>query len=440
MNRKVKSLLMVGLLCLSAIAAAGQKPAGRPYLEAALKAAHWVEQAAISTSDGMTRPAIPGDPKLISDNLYSGTPGVVIFFLEMHAATKDLHFLDLARKGADHLLAVYDSAKETAFYEGIAGIGFALEETYKATGDMRYREGLRKILEIIENRAVKKGRGVEWGEVTDIVNGGAGTGLFLLYASKELTENKWRDLAASAGRRLIELGTPDQGGLKWLMSSAYNYMPNFSHGTAGVSYFMARLYEVTKDKDFLRTALAGTKYLAAIAQKDTCLLYHDERPEYKDVFYLGWCHGPVGTSRLFLEMNKVTGEKSWMDWVKKSTQAIMDSGIPEKRTSGLWNNVGLCCGTAGIGDYVLELYKMTGDKAYREFALKIAVDLLSRATEGEGTLKWIHAETRRTPDVVFAQTGLMQGAAGIGLFLLHFDALETGRKIKIFFPDAPYGK
>ena len=388
----------------------------------------------------MTWPAIPGEPKFISDNLYSGTPGIVVFFLEMHAATSDPHFLDLARKGADHLLAVYDKIKETALYEGIAGVGFALEETYKATGDTRYREGFRKVLEIIEKKAVKKGRGVEWGEVTDIVNGGAGTGLFLIYASRELSESRWLELASAAGRRLVELGEPDHGGLKWLMSSAYNYMPNFSHGTAGISYFMARLYEVTKDKEFLRTALAGTKFLEAVAQKDTCLVHHDDRPEYKDVYYLGWCHGPVGTSRLFIEMHKLTGEESWMTWVRKSTQAIMDSGIPEKRTPGLWNNVGLCCGTAGIGDYMLELYEMTGDKAYREFALKIAADLLSRATEGEGTLKWIHADTRRTPDAVFAQTGLMQGASGIGLFLLHLDALETGRTRRIFFPDAPYGK
>ena len=28
-------------------------------------------------------------------------------------------------------------------------------------------------------------------------------------------------------------------------------MPNFSHGTAGIAYFLARLYEETHDKAFL---------------------------------------------------------------------------------------------------------------------------------------------------------------------------------------------
>jgi lantibiotic modifying enzyme len=438
MKKGVCRIFVIGVSFLSALAAAAEVTPERPFLQAAVKAARWVELSGIALPNGMTWPADPADPATITEFLYSGTPGVVIFYLETFYSTGDKRYLDIARKGADHLLSVYAKEKEMSLYEGISGTAFALEETYKATGDMKYRTGFLDILGVIEKKAVHNGRGIEWGEVTDIVDGSAGTGLFLIYASRELADSRWLKLASAAGERLIELGRPENGGLKWAMSPSYApLMPNFSHGTAGIAYFLARLYEVTKNKEFLKIALAGTKYLHSVAQKDTCLLFHDE-PDHKDLFYLGWCHGPVGTSLLFFEMYRLTGEKSWLDWVKKSAQAIMDSGIPEKQTPGFWDNVGLCCGLAGVAEFFLNLHQATGEKAYHDFELRVTEKLLAKATAGNGTLKWNNVETRRLPNIVLAQTGLMQGASGIGLFLLHADGFETGRKRKIYFPDSPF--
>jgi hypothetical protein len=39
---------------------------------------------------------------------------------------------------------------------------------------------------------------------------------------------------------------------------------------------------------------------------------------------------------------------------------------------------------------------------------------------------------------VGAQTGWMQGAAGIGAWYLRLDAFEGGRKPSIRFPDSPW--
>ena len=48
---------------------------------------------------------------------------------------------------------------------------------------------------------------------------------------------------------------------------------------------------------------------------------------------------------------------------------IMDAptaalGVPEQRTEGYWNNEGLCCGTAGIGRFFLDMYRRTNDAQY----------------------------------------------------------------------------
>ena len=50
--------------------------------------------------------------------------------------------------------------------------------------------------------------------------------------------------------RLIALGKQEAGGLKWAMSPRFpRLMPNFSHGTAGIAYFLATLYSETKDAE-----------------------------------------------------------------------------------------------------------------------------------------------------------------------------------------------
>ena len=127
--------------------------------------------------------------------------------------------------------------------------------------------------------------------------------------------NAVRDAAAArAGLHLIELGIPENGGLKWRMDPEFQrLMPNFSHGTSGVAYFLATLHQETGRKEFLDAAHAGVRYLQSIAATtgDTCLIFHDE-PDNKSLYYLGWCHGPVGTSRLWVRLDQIEPKAGWL--------------------------------------------------------------------------------------------------------------------------------
>src|SRR5207247_7875297 len=111
------------------------------YRDAALEAARWISASAIHTDHGPVWPADPTDAKSVNDTLYAGTPGVILFFIEAFHSTGDQSFLKDARAGADHLLVAFVNEKESGLYVGIAGIGFALVETFKATRDPKYREG-----------------------------------------------------------------------------------------------------------------------------------------------------------------------------------------------------------------------------------------------------------------------------------------------------------
>jgi lantibiotic modifying enzyme len=216
-------------------------------------------------------------------------------------------------------------------------------------------------------------------------------------------------------------------------------MPNFSHGTAGIAYFLATVYQETKDRRFLDAALAGARYLQAVAKTegDVCLIFHNE-PDGKDLYYLGWCHGPVGTARLFYRLYQATGDHAWMDWVERSARGIMKSGIPEKQTPGFWNNVSQCCGSAGVAEFFLSLYQVTHEKSYLDFSKHVAAQLMTKARRDTAGMRWIQAEHRVKPELLVAQTGYMQGAAGIGMLLFHLDALQKGRRPAIRFPDSPF--
>ncbi len=412
----------------------------RPYLEAALQAARWIRNSAVQAGKGITWPAVPENEKSINNTLYSGTPGVVLFFLEAYYSTGDKTFLEDARSGADYLLATLEEEKAPGLYVGISGIGFVLEETFKATKDRRFREGVERCLEFLKSNALKKGKGVEWSQTTDIISGTAGTGLFLVYAARELKDPSLLDLAVQAGLRLMELGQADGAGTKWAMDPDYpRLMPNFSHGTAGISYFLATLYRETQQKKFLDAALSGARYLQSIAHKedDVCLIFHHE-PDGEDLYYLGWCHGPTGTAQLFYCLYQTTGDKEWLEWSERCAHAILQSGIPEKQTPGFWNNVGQCCGSAGVAELFLYLHRLMKKEEYLDFARRLTSDLIKRGTRDEDGLRWVQAEHRTRPDLLLAQTNLMQGAAGIGLWLFHLDYFEQGRKQRIVLPDCPF--
>jgi lantibiotic modifying enzyme len=435
--RKASALI---LILLMSVAGAAQDP----YLKAAMGTAQWLRGNAIRTPDGLTWAADPRDPRTVNTTLYGGLPGPVLFFLQAYRYTGKREYLASARAGADTLSASVPQENAAGLYEGLAGTGFTLGEAYLITRDAKYRAAALRCVELLRRRAQPAGRGVEWNDTTDVIAGGSGTGLFLLWADKNLKAPGARALAIAAGRRLLDLAQrPAPGQMKWMMDPKYpREMPNFSHGTAGVAYFLATLYQETRDKEFLDAALAGANYLLSIADKqgDYCLIYHDDAPEGKRLFYLSWCHGPAGTARLFYRLYQVTKDPVWMTWMKKSAQALIASGAPQKVvTPGDWDNVSVCCGVTGQAGFFLSMYQLTRNRQYLDLARQATQMLLAKAAQDERGVRWVQAEHRVRPDLLVAQTGLMQGASGMGLWLLHFSAFTSGKKAPaLTLPDNPF--
>ena len=409
-------------------------------LDVALAAERWIRRSRIETPNGATWPADPLKPDSVEYDLYNGMPGVVLFYLELYHRTGDRSWRTHARAGADELSTRLDTmaqAQDYGLYTGLAGAAFILEETHRASGEGAYRDAMKRALDAIY---AKTQSWTSATAATDIISGTAGIGLFLLWADRRTPDRRNRDAATHAGRRLIEAAQPEHGGLKWAVApNVKNQYPNFSHGAAGVSYFLASLYQATGDRGFLDASIAGARYLEAVANTDGggFKVFHHE-PGGESLFYLSWCHGPAGLSRLFYRLGEVTGDQRWHDRLLRAAAAIRASGVPEQRTPGFWNNISQCCGNCGIGEYFLTLDRLDPGAGHAEMVGRVVDDTLRRATADGDGLKWIQAENRIQPDVVVAQTGYMQGAAGVGSFFLHRDAAAHGVKPAIVWPDTPF--
>jgi len=399
------------------------------YDRAAIGAARWLRSVAVDTEEGRTWPTEPERSSLGSADLYSGDAGVVLFFIEAWERTRNREFFEHALQGARALAAALPTEASEPFdaglFTGIAGMGYVLHRGFEATGDRALHDGALHCVRLLHLSARAAGDGKEWNASNDVVSGSAGIGLFLLHAAAEMDHRASGDLAALAGRRLVEKAIPAGDGLKWRIDAEYErLMPNFSHGTAGVSFFLALLHEATGEERFLDAALSGGAYLLQTADERGLVFHHE--PGGERLFYLGWCHGPAGTGRLFLKLWKATGDRRWLDAVHRAARGVMTSGIPDRETPGFWNNAGLCCGLSGVAAFFADLHRESPRPGYLDFARTLTDEIVRRATVDRSGYRWIHAEHRVKPSLLSAQTGLMQGAAGIGIWLLRLSAPGEG--------------
>ena len=84
---------------------------------------------------------------------------------------------------------------------------------------------------------------------------------------------------------------------------------------------------------------------------------------------------------------------------------------------------------------MLRRYRRGGEERDLKLAQELARDLLSRGTRDASGLRWVQAEHRVRPELLQAQAGCRQGAAGMGLWLLRQRAHTKGVREPARFPD-----
>jgi lantibiotic modifying enzyme len=263
--------------------------------------------------------------------------------------------------------------------------------------------------------------------VTDLVLGSAGVVLAAIWAGGEHA----RDIAATGGESLLRAADQAEGGLDWgMLPGSPSRSPNYSHGTAGIATALAIAGEALHREDFIAAARQGAQHLLAVGWLDDggfiiphTLPYSSRNVE--PVTYT-WCHGPAGTSLLFAALahagvTKVAGLEV-TQLRQRCLHSILASGVPRRLRPGFWDNDGRCCGTAGVGDVLLDAAQDCPDRARSDTLLQaartMADALVERAIRDPAGARWRFTEHRQDPPLLPPGTSWMQGAAGIAAFLL----------------------
>jgi lantibiotic modifying enzyme len=391
-------------------------------LEAASGAFGWVGAAAVGAEGGLGW--CEGGAQ--TDDLYCGTAGVLLGCAEATAAGLDTTRVASGARGRLlHLARDPGVAKlpDDGLFSGWAGVAVALHAWAGAAADDAAAEGAALVAAQVAGRAAAEPGGAE--HYTDIISGDAGILLALLTSGSDDALPAAHVLAG----RLARLAEPAPGGLHWRMTADWPYlMPGFSHGTAGCAYALAVAGRALHRRDLVDIAIRGAEALLAVGDRASgwaVPLMIPSRPDRPEVFY-GWCHGPAGTARLFAALQEIDPQPRWQAAIDGCVQALRDSRLPARLYPGYWDNLGRCCGTAGVGEFLLDRYQATADTALLDWADTLAADVLARTVTTPDGVTWSNTEHTKTPPQLPPEPGLMQGTAGIAAWLARLHALHTG--------------
>jgi lantibiotic modifying enzyme len=413
-------------------------------LDVVRRAFDWIGSVAVDVDGGLGWL----DGGVLVDDLYSGTAGVLAGCAEAEAAGLGTalgtgtagsgaagsgaaqvsagaraRLLELATRGPG-----VATLPDDGLFSGWAGVAVALRAWSRATGDAAAAAAAGKLTSQIAGRILQTPASRP--ECTDVISGDAGILLALLADDSGFAGDSGAAVRAAhvlAGR-LAEAAEPGPDGLHWRMAVGYeNLMPGFSHGTAGVAYALAAAGRTLNRGDLVHVATRGACALLAIGHHPSgwaVPLAIPPGPSGLTVAY-GWCHGAAGTVRLFLLLNEIDPQPRWQHAVDACLQALRDSRLPARLYPGYWDNLARCCGTAGVGQLLLDRYQATGDNALLDWAGLLAADVAGRAVSTSHGLTWSNTEYTRTPPELPPEPGFMQGAAGIAGWLARLHALRT---------------
>jgi lantibiotic modifying enzyme len=379
----------------------------------------------LPVSVGVDEPTGGPDPTPGPDRdcLYDGIAGLapVLAEIALHRGLSAAE-AELADGIVARLSRLAQTATESGLYEGLAGQVAALRMLASGTET----GSLSRIAELQTPDGWPTTTDPSGGPLTDVISGSAGIVMTAVWSGSDLSAR----IATTGAEALLAAADRTPGGLDWgMVPGSPSRGPNFSHGTAGVSAALAVAGNAHDRADFVAAAVLGAQHLLDVGSLDDggFVVPHTIPPANREVEPLTytWCHGPSGTSQLFAALARAgveeVGGLTLDDLRERCLHAVLTSGVPQRLRPGFWDNDGRCCGTAGVGDVLLDAAQDDDDPAragrWLAGAVMMADALVERALRyGDGAY-WRFIEYRDDPPLLAPGTSWMQGAAGIAAYL-----------------------
>lgn len=391
----------------------------------------------------------------------SGVTGIGMYFLDAYESTFNDTYLERARKIGNYLISIaevhsiggtlcaawkYEDGKYyTGISKGMAGIGSFLSRLASFNNtDTTYRYyaklaanwliKMAKSIAVFNHLNVPIGTGMYWNQInttsstyTGMMDGVAGIADFLLTIGFSETEqgieNTYLDAAIKAGNFLISSYDPI-GITTSANQSVYTYVwstisypissvdLSLYSGTAGVLQFLNNLYRSTHISNFSTCVSGAYEYFRMNANNNPSGpgKYWNITSTSEKVYSLGTGVAGVALSLLHISFSSykaIQAAEKAAQWLYSVRTEINTNEIAFNESDlGIVTYSGLMEGTAGVGLTFLNLYRITGNISYFNWASYCAKYL-------ENQNRW--NITQSSTDVYY---GIKYGVSGIGLFFL----------------------
>ncbi len=199
-------------------------------------------------------------------------------------------------------------------------------------------------------------------------------------------------------------------------------IPSVSTIEGGLTYDSLSNPSVMRDL-YLSYSKGAAEWLMSIAKPDAGGYVWGEHYSSGKMYSIcpDWIDGTAGIGNYFLDIFKQTGNQVYMDYAKGAAQWLIANATPGYggycwlNPYGWHNYTGIYSGAAGIGLFLLNAYKVTANVTYLNYATG-AAQWLNALKFDNGTYSW--PEHEQANDNNENDTGYAYGAPGIGEFFL----------------------
>lgn len=313
------------------------------------------------------------DVRPLMVDLYSGLPGVSIFFAALYTETKETKYLTLLdeclnniRRLTDRYIRV-DFAERIGAFDGWAGIVYAIHfidslinrADIKAYANQLLEHLLTK-LPLIKNY--------------DIIDGMAGVAVILknIYTLKPSAQ--LLDAITVLGDKLADAAIVLDKGAGWKNEEGTQPLTGFGHGASGISYALFEINKICPKPVYLEKAIAGIEFessmfMAQIGNWMDLRVFRGEDMENqtKDEM-IAWCHGAVGVGISRVNMLK----QSDHEMIERDLKIALRSTIER----GFGQNHSLCHGDFGNLELLLQCAEHYNDANLKKLTYQICKPLL----------------------------------------------------------------
>ncbi|MFD4371221.1 class IV lanthionine synthetase LanL [Streptomyces sp. NPDC058486] len=242
----------------------------------------------------------------------------------------------------------------------------------------------------------------------DITHGTAGGGLAAAHLWQRTGDPRLAGLVADAADRLAAAARREASGASWpvpaeaVAQEAGKRYLGFAHGSSGIGCFLLTAASVTGRAEDRELALAAGELLVAHAvDVDGAAQWPAQAGDVPTAPY--WCHGSAGIGSFLVRLWRATGDDRFGDLARRAGRAVVERASRAALTQ--------CHGLAGNGDFLLDLAEATGDPVHRARAEDLARLLVAERSHRGGHVVF----PNEYGDV---STGWSDGSAGILAFLL----------------------